>query len=347
MGVGLARVRAAEGNHSVNGATAGDEAVTVTRVGLLGASGIAPRAIIAPAKRRADVSIVAVASRGDAADYAQRHGIGRVHADYQALVDDSEIDLVYIALPPSEHARWTIAALEAGKDVLCEKPFAMNAVEADEVAQAVERTGRRVVEAFHDYYHPLFQWVREFVASGELGVIEAATAEFNAEIPFEASSIRHVPELGGGALMDLGCYPLHWLRSLFGEPTVVKASAELNPLGADLSIAARLDFGNELEANLGASMAPGVEFGAFLHIVGSKATLHVDNLVFPSGGHSIVVTRDGLDYTSTIAGEETYDHQLAAVLDAFRTGESLATEVEDSVQTMRAIDDIYRVAGVR
>ncbi|MEV8268492.1 Gfo/Idh/MocA family oxidoreductase [Microbacterium sp. NPDC076911] len=152
----------------MNGATAGDEAVTVTRVGLLGASGIAPRAIIAPAKRRADVSIVAVASRSEATDYAQHHGIARVHANYQALIDDSEVDLVYVALPPSEHARWTIAALAAGKDVLCEKPFAMNAVEADEVAQAVERTGRRVVEAFHDYYHPLFQWVRGYAGSWRL-----------------------------------------------------------------------------------------------------------------------------------------------------------------------------------
>ncbi|MEV8268468.1 Gfo/Idh/MocA family oxidoreductase [Microbacterium sp. NPDC076911] len=331
----------------MNNETAVDGSVAVMRVGLLGASGIAPRAIIAPSKRRTDALIVAVASRSEASEYAQRHGIARVHADYQTLIDDAEVDLVYIALPPSEHARWTIAALEAGKNVLCEKPFAMNAVEAGDVAQAVERTGRRVVEAFHDYYHPLFQWVREFVASGELGSIDAVTAEFNAEIPFDRSSIRHAPELGGGALMDLGCYPLHWLRSLFGEPAVLEASAELNPLGADLSIVARLDFGDGIEASLGASMAPGIEFGAFLHIVGSKATLHVDNLVFPSAGHSIVVTRDGLDYTSTVAGQETYDHQLAAVLDAFRTGESLATEIEDSVRTMRVIDDIYRVAGVR
>ncbi|WBM79998.1 Gfo/Idh/MocA family oxidoreductase [Cryobacterium breve] len=127
------------------------------RIGILGAAGIAPAAIIRPARRRTDVVIAAVASRraSAAAAYALEHGIERSYGDYRALLADPDIDLVYVALPPSEHAEWSIAALEAGKDVLCEKPFAMNATEAGRMRRVAAETGQRLIEAFHDRYHPL------------------------------------------------------------------------------------------------------------------------------------------------------------------------------------------------
>lgn len=321
--------------------------MTRTRIGLLGASGIAPQALIAPSRRRDDVTLAAVASRSDASEYAQRHGIDHVYASYQALIEDAEIDLVYIALPPSEHARWSIAAVEAGKDVLCEKPLAMNAAEASEVVAAATRCGHRVIEAFHDYYHPLFTWIQEFVSSGELGVPLTVTAEFAGTNVYDPTSIRHAPELGGGALMDMGCYPVHWVRTLFGEPTITGATAQLNPLGADFSMDAQMDFDRDVRGVVRASMLPGLALEASLHVVGSESTLHVDNVVFPSRGHSIVVERNGLEYISTVAGQETYDHQLAAVLHGLQTGQPLATEGQDSVNNMRVIDDIYRVAGIR
>lgn len=318
-----------------------------TRIGLLGASGIAPRALIAPSRRRDDVDLVAVASRSDATEYAQRHRIDRVHASYEALIDDPEIDLVYIALPPSEHARWSIAAVESGKDVLCEKPLAMNAAEASEVTAAATRSGHRVIEAFHDHYHPLFTLVQELVSSGELGAPLTVTAEFAGTNVYDPTSIRHVPELGGGALMDMGCYPVHWVRALFGEPTITGATALLNPLGADISMDAEMDFDHDVRGAVRASMLPGLALTAHLEVVGSESTLNVDNVVFPSRGHSIVVERNGLEFISTVAGQETYDHQLAAVLDGLRTGRPLPTEGQDSVNNMRVIDDIYRVAGMR
>jgi len=316
------------------------------RIGVLGAAGIAPRAIIAPARRRDDAEIAAVASRHDAAGFAARHGIPTAYDTYEELIADPALDLVYVALPPSEHARWTIAALEAGKDVLCEKPMTMDAAQAREVLAAAERTGHRAVEAFHDHYHPLQEWLRSFVASGELGTPLSATATFTGANPYDPRSIRHAPELGGGALMDLGCYPLHWLRSLFGEPEVVSARAALNPLGADVAIEASLSFAGDLTARLTASMEPDVALDSSIEVRGSDAVVRVQNLVFPVQGHTIEVERDGVGTRSTVAGFDTYDHQLAAVIHALRTGTPLPTEGLDYVGNMAAIDAVYRAAGV-
>ena len=187
----------------------------MTTIGLLGAAGIAVNAMIWPVRRRDDARIGAVASRSSARDYADRHGIARAYDSYDALLADPEVELVYNALPPSLHAEWTIAALRAGKNVLCEKPFTMTAAEADRVMAVADETGMRVVEAFHDHYHPLSAWIRSTVRSGVLGRIHRAEAVFTGSNPFVANTLRHEPALGGGALMDLGCYPVHWVRSLF------------------------------------------------------------------------------------------------------------------------------------
>jgi predicted dehydrogenase len=257
------------------------------------------------------------------------------------------IDLVYVALPPSAHARWTVAALEAGKHVLCEKPMTMDASEAKAVLAATERTGKRAFEAFHDYYHPLQAWIRDFIGSGELGRVTTVTAVFNGANRFDPASIRHAPELGGGALMDLGCYPVHWVRTLFGEPTVIQASAERNPLGADLSIEAIVEFEGGVQGRIGASMAPDVTLESSLTVVAVRGTLRVDNLVFPARGHSINIERDGVTHLSTVAGLDTYDHQLAAVIDGLRSNMPLPTEGPDYVGNMAAIDAIYSAAGIR
>ena len=317
------------------------------RIGLLGAAGIAPAAMIAPARRRDDVDLVAVASRHHAADFAARHRIPTAYSRYEDLIADESADLVYVALPPSEHAEWTIAALEAGKHVLCEKPMAMNSGEAQAVLEAANRTGQRAFEAFHDYYHPLQAWVRDFIGAGQLGSVISVTAVFNGANPFDPRSIRHAPELGGGALMDLGCYPVHWVRTLFGEPTVSRATGERNPLGADLSIEAELEFEGGVKGLISASMEPDVVLESSLTVVGEKGTLRVDNMVFPARGHSIRVERDGLAHLSTVAGLDTYDHQLAAVVEGLRTQEPLATEGPDYVANMAVIDAIYSAAGIR
>jgi predicted dehydrogenase len=317
-----------------------------TKIGLLGAAGIAGAAVLLPVRRRDDVVVEAVASLSASQAYASEHGIPRAYSAYEELLADPSIDLVYNALPPSLHASWTIAALEAGKDVLCEKPFTMNAASARQVIAAASSTGRRVIEAFHDHYHPLSEWIRSTVASGSLGQILRASAVFNGSNPYIEGTLRHEPSLGGGALMDLGCYPVHWLRSLFpGSPTVTSAAADLNPSGADITMKASLTFPGEVSATVECSMVEGVTLQSSLVLTGSSGTLTVDNIVFPSAGHSIRLERDGVPYVTTVAGRTTYDHQLEAVLDALRTGSPLPTEGQDSIDNMATIDAIYEAAG--
>lgn len=318
-----------------------------TRIGILGAAGIAPAAIIRPVRRRSgDVVIAAVASRRleAAEEYAATHGIERFYGSYAELVADPDIDLVYNALPPSEHAEWSIAALEAGKDVLCEKPIGMNAEQAAAMVEASTRTGRRLIEAFHDRYHPLSARVGEYLTSGAIGEIQHLEARFTAEIPFDPASIRHEPSVGGGALMDLGCYPVHWVRTFTGEePRVVSASAEKNALGADQSIEAQLEFPSGITATIITGMDGPME--STLTITGSKGTATIDALVFPSSGHSVTEVVDGVDRQYTVAGLTTYDHQLDAVLNALATGEAVPTEGADIVANMALIDAIYEAAG--
>jgi predicted dehydrogenase len=318
-----------------------------TVIGILGAAGIAPAALLRPARRRDDVVVAAVASRRGARGYADRFGIERAYDSYEELLADTDLDLVYNALPPSLHARWSIAALEAGKHVLCEKPFTRNAPEAERVIEAAERSGRRVIEAFHDHYHPLSGWIRRFLAEHSLGTVRRLEAVFTGAAPFDPASIRHDPALGGGALMDLGCYPIHWLRAaLAAEPEVRRAEARLNPLGADLEIEADLEFPGRVAARVFASMAEGVALASTLTVEGERGVLHVDNVVFPSQGHSIATDIDGVPRRRTVAGEETYDHQLAAVVGALASGEPLPTEGRDAVRNMRVIDAVYAAARV-
>jgi predicted dehydrogenase len=317
----------------------------MTTIGILGAAGIAVNAMIWPVRRRDDVRIGAVASRSSAQDYADRHGIERAYDSYDGLLSDSDVDLVYNALPPSMHAEWTIAALRAGKNVLCEKPFTMTAAEASRVVAVAEETGMRVAEAFHDHYHPLSAWIRSTVESGVLGRIHRAEAVFNGSNPFVASTLRHEPSLGGGALMDLGCYPVHWVRSLFAAmPVVTGATATRNPAGADLSMDAELMFG-EVPATVRASMVEGVALRSALTVDAERGRLEVENIVFPSAGHSIRLEVDGIPRVSTVAGLATYDHQLDAVLTGLRTGAPLPTEGADPIANMAVIDAVYEAAG--
>jgi predicted dehydrogenase len=315
------------------------------RIGILGAAGIAPAAVLRPALRRDDVEVAAVASRsaGRAAAYAAEHGIPRSYGSYPELLADPAIDLVYVALPPSEHAEWSIAALRAGKHVLCEKPFALNATEAQRMVDAAAETGPRLIEAFHDDYHPLAARTRELAS--DLGPIRSVEAVFLVTNPFEPGALRHEPALGGGALMDLGCYAVHGVRRLIGEePEVVRASAVLGPAGVDESIEATLAFPSGATAVVRASMNSAFE--NWIHFESDAGRVEIDGVVFPSRGHSIRSWIGGVPRVQTVAGDETYDHQLAAVVAAIADGTPLPTEGADPVANMAVIDAIYAAAGV-
>ena len=164
-----------------------------------------------------------------------------MHDSYAALLADPDIDAVYNPLPNGLHAEWTIAALEAGKHVPCEKPFTANATEAEAVAATVDRTGLVVMEAFHYRYHPMAQRMREIVESGELGTTRRVETALCFPLP-KFSDIRYQYDLGGGATMDVGSYTVHLARLLGGEePAVRSAEARLHSADVDRAIRAELD----------------------------------------------------------------------------------------------------------
>ena len=317
------------------------------RIGILGAARIAPKAIIEPARRRDDVEIVAVASRraGIAEPYAKTHGIARAIDGYETLFADPDIDLVFNALPPVDHARQSIFALEAGKHVLCEKPFAMNAREAEVMVDTARRTGKRLFEAFHYRLHPGFDHLMALKHSGALGAIHAVEADFSATIPFGPREIRHLPDQGGGALMDLGCYCVHGLRSLMEtEPTVTAASGTRTRLGVDESVSAELDFGG-VPAKLTTNMAEGTDYSARISITCENGRVDYENFVLPHDGHVFREWLGGGFRQHTIAGDTSYDSQLASVVAAIASGAPHPNEGADPVANMTVIDAIYEKAG--
>ncbi len=319
------------------------------RIGILGAAKIAPPALIAPARKRDDCTVVCVAARDGerARAYAAEHGIPESLGSYDALIAHPGIDLIYNALPPHLHARLTIAALEAGKAVLCEKPFAMNAREAGAMAEASARTGRPLVEAFHYRFHPVFENILETVRSGVIGRLCAIKSEFSVAIKYRPGELRHDPALGGGALMDLGCYALHWARTIAGsEPVVTRAASELSEHGVDLVTTADLTFAGGVTAQVRTSMAPGQKFKALLAIKGSDGLLVAQNPLHPHRGHSITIRKGQQVTRYTVPGETTYDHQLAHMLDVMKTNAPPLTGGADAVANMALIDAVYAAAGV-
>lgn len=321
------------------------------RIGILGASRIAPVAIVAPAKTNPAVDLRAVAARDPARAkaFATAHGVARAHDSYAALIADPEIDLVYNGLPPQHHLTWTMEALRAGKHVLLEKPSAMNAEEASTMVACAHTFGRRLIEAFHYRYHPLFARVLQIIPP-ELGSLKTAEAVFEVPIAKAPGEIRYDAALGGGALMDLGCYPLHWLRTVArDEPEIVSATQVMDAGGADISTLAGLRFPSGLVASLSCSMQPasGRPMAA-LTVTGTTGQLTVLNPLAPQFGHMLVWKgADGKEFQETFPQTPTYDHQLDAVVSAIASGTRLPTEGQDIIATMRGIDAIRRKAAER
>lgn len=320
------------------------------RIGVLGAARITPWAIVEPATRRNDVEIAAVAARrtGAAAEFAKQYGIAKSYESYEDLIADPSLDIIYNPLPPHLHAEYSIKALEAGKHVLCEKPFAMNAIEAQQMQTAAVKAGRRIVEAFHDRYHPVFNHLLSLVGSGCLGKVQTLTAVFNHTIPETPGEFRRIASMGGGALMDLGCYPVHWCRSLLqAEPEVVEAAAVLTEDGCDEEIRATLKFVCGATARIEALMTPEWKYHARFTIEGERGSVITENSLLPHLGHSIIEKLDSGSRQYTIGGGTTFDFQLAAFVAALADNTPMPTEGADSLGNMRTIDAIYAKVGIK
>ena len=315
------------------------------RIGVLGAARINTTALIAPARRTEGVEVTAIAARDRdrAAAYARRRGIPVVHESYDALLQDPDIDAIYLPLPPSLHGRWTLRAIAAQKHVLCEKPFTANADEAREVAAAADGSGLVVMEAHHTSAHPFTTRVRQVVESGVLGDIRTASAWFHAPIP-PGRNIRWNAQLSGGSLMDLGCYPVRLIRDVLGEPTVVGAVA-LRRGDTDRRMTARLDIAG-IDTMVDCGMWSSRVLGAGFAVEGSRARMRVSSPFHPQLAGRLRVDGPGVRLRESADRKSTYRFQLEAFRDAVRNGRPFAGSTSEAVATMQVIDDIYRAAGM-
>jgi predicted dehydrogenase len=319
------------------------------RIGVLGAAAIVPMALASPARSVPEAQVLAIAARDPkrAHAFARKHHIPRVYQTYSDLLSDPEIDAIYNPLPNSLHAEWTIHALRSGKHVLCEKPFASNAQEAEEMVRTAQETGLVLSEAFAYRYHPLTSRVKEIISSGQLGTIRHIEAQFCFLLP-SRNNIRFSHELGGGALMDCGCYPVSLIRHLAeAEPTVTRAEARLFAPQVDSRMTAHLGFADGPTAHLVCDLLSSALFRSFLRMEGDAGKLHVINPYHPHWFNWLSWRGRSGSQSEFTRGGNAYTLQLRAFIQAIRGEMKLNTNPEDAVGNMRLIDSIYEKAGLK
>lgn len=320
------------------------------KIGLLGASKIAVDSIIKPAAVIPKAQMVGVAARDEARakEYAAEHGIQQAFKDYSALLNSDDIDMVYSALPVSHHAEWAVRALDAGKHVLAEKPFAMNSDEARRVLAAAKANDKRIIEAFHYSHHPAFHKFLDWVHAGKIGKIKSINAVFSAPIPFDENDIRFRADLGGGAMMDLGCYTIHWTSAILdgAQPTSISAQATLTASKVDEHLTAELSYPNDVAAHIETQIGDAAPLAVHLLVTGEAGEISFFNPLAPQYGMELKMTvgDDVQLYTGQPAS--TYTYQLADVLDALMLGKPLDNEGDKILQQQETLDKVYAAAGL-
>ena len=311
------------------------------RVGIIGASRVATYAMISPARAVAGVRVVAIAARDPsrAAAYSKLHEIPRVHAFYKDLMADPGIDLVYITTPPACHASQALSAIKAGKPVLVEKPFSMTAAEAKRVNDAAKATGVPVIEAMHSLHHALFLRLARILTEGTIGHVRHVRAEFSVPIDENEEEFRWSTDLGGGALMDLGVYPLAWCRRLLGESFAVESADGVFKRGVDTAFTAKLRFANAVTAEVTSTMSARGPV-AWLQIEGTKGGLHVVNPVAPQMGHELRISIAAGETLESVDGPSTYEAQLIAVRNTVVHHAPFPLPADDFLRSMEAIDAV-------
>jgi predicted dehydrogenase len=321
------------------------------RWGILATGGIAA-AFTADLIDLPDAEVVAVASRTEASAraFAERFGIARAYGDWEELAKDGDIDVVYVATPHSAHRAAAGLCLEAGRNVLCEKPFTLNVREAEELVELARDNGRFLMEAMWMYCNPLIRRLKALVDDGAIGEVRTVQADFGLEGPFPPAHRLRDPAQGGGALLDLGVYPVSFAQLLLGEPTGVRAQAVLSAEGVDLQTALALSWDSGALAALHCSLVGGT--GVSASVTGSRGRVdipsgffHPDRLVLHRAG------RDPEEFTADPADgpRTTFRHEAREVMRAVRAGEteSPLVPLDGTLAVMRTLDTVRHQIGVR
>ena len=319
------------------------------RFGVLGCATIATKKVIPAIRKSERCEVVAIASRDHhrAAAAARELGIARHHDSYDALLADDDVDAVYIPLPNHLHAPWTLRAAAAGKHVLCEKPLALDAAEAADMIDGCRRAGVVLMEAFMYRLHPMWTRVHALVGDGSIGELRAMQAFFSYR-NLDPRNIRNIAEYGGGALLDIGCYPINVARWMFGgEPSNVVGAVRYDPtFGTDVLSSAVLDFDGR-HATFTCSTQ--IEDDQRVHLVGTEGRLLVEipfnippdsptRIIRAAGGDPPVAP--GLEVI-TVPPADVYAVQADAFAAAIIDGTPVPIPPEDAIGNLAVIEALF------
>jgi predicted dehydrogenase len=288
------------------------------------------RALIEPLRASERNELLAVASRSleKAQEYAAEWDIPKAYGSYQGMLDDPEIAVVYNSLPNSLHTEWTVKALQAGKHVLCEKPLATTLEEVDAMRAAVQNTGMYLTEAFMYRHHPQTLKVKKLVDSGVLGDVRVIKGDFTFNISDEGD-VRLNPELGGGSIWDIGCYPINYTRYIMGEEPQEAFGWQLTgKSGVDEVFTGQLRFAGDVFAQFDSGFRS--PYRSRFEIVGSEATMVVPQPFKPGLEEKIFIWR-GEEYEAVeMPRQELYIGEVEDMADAILHGKSPRISLEDS-----------------
>jgi predicted dehydrogenase len=322
----------------------------MVRWGVLGTAQIAKVCVIPAILKSKNGVFQAIASRdlAKAQSLVEKHRQGVAFASYAALLEEPEIDAVYIPLPNQLHKEWTIKALGAGKHVLIEKPFAMNAGEAKAMVDTAQRHGRLLMEAFMYRFHPRSQRIKQLVDEGGLGQISLIRSAFTFPVKRDGSNERlFLPEMGGGSLWDVGCYGVSLARWLLGEePTAVSAQADYSEEGVDTNFAGTLRFPSGALAVIESSFTAALQ--QTFSVTGDSGAIELPHDAFiPWEKDATFTLRGAFDehgHLVTIPGADEYQLMIEHFANAVQGNAQLAISPGDSVNQMHVLDALARAA---
>jgi D-xylose 1-dehydrogenase (NADP+, D-xylono-1,5-lactone-forming) len=316
--------------------------------GIIGSAGIAKKSVIPGIQASEKGAVAAIASRSldSAKETAEKFGIPKAYGSYEELLADDSIDAVYIPLPNHLHKEWTIRAAEAGKHVLCEKPIALTAQEAEEMAEACEKANVVLAEAFMYRYHPRWERIREIIESGEIGELRGIHGTFTFNNAGDRNNVRNKRAWGGGGLYDVGCYPISAARMILGsEPEAVTCNAFFSPEhdNVDMMMSGLVEFPGNIALTFDCAMW--AEFRNTLEILGADGRIELPYAFLGNGNYSVTVK--GKRREETVPELNTYSLQADAFADSVFNGTRLKFAPADAVNNMKVLEACLLSANER
>ena len=316
------------------------------RWGILGAGNIAAHfATTVSAGTRAQIVAVGSRNRDRAERFATAHGIPTTHVGYRDLVEDPQVDAIYVATPHSEHAENALLAIAAGKHVLVEKPFTRNAAEAERVFAAAKAAGVFAMEAMWTRFLPHVAALHQVIDGGEIGEIVNLRADHGQAMPFDPKGRLFAPSLAGGALLDLGVYTVAWALDFLGDPDTVTAVGRLTETGVDGQVSMVLGYGERAQADLTTTLW--AKTPTTSSISGTEGFVRVDGDFYEPTSFT-VQRRDGRTWRFEQPMARTFAHQAAEVARRVAAGQTQSPLMtwDGTLAVQRVMDEVRRQVGV-